>query len=137
MVVSMGKYKSNNNIVFSCTYHVIWCVKYRRKFLIGDVEKRLKQICSEVAKELNFEIKEMECDQDHIHLLIDADPQFGIHKIIKRMKGRSSRLLRDEFKIPLKSTLPTLWTNSYFICTVGGAPLTIIKKYIESQKIRH
>jgi len=69
-------------------------------------------------------------------LLLDVDPQFGIHKAVKRLKGRSSRLLRDEFKVPLKSTLPTLWSNSYFVCTIGGAPSTVIKKYIESQKLR-
>jgi putative transposase len=129
------KFKSNNNIVYSCTYHVIWVVKYRRKFLTGKIETRLKQICREVAKENGFKIQEAECDQDHIHLLIDIDPQFGIHKAVKRLKGRSSRLLRQEFGI-LRSRLPTLWTNSYFVATCGGAPLSVIKQYIESQKLR-
>lgn len=133
----MKKYGSNKNIVFSCNYHVIWCVKYRRELLFGKIEERLREICQQVADECSFTIKELECDKDHIHLLLDIDPQFGVHKAIKRMKGRSSRLLREEFKSPLKSTLPTLWTNSYFVCTVGGAPLTVIKKYIESQKERH
>lgn len=129
------KFKSNNNIVYSCTYHVVWVVKYRRKFLTGEIETRLKQICREVAKECRFQIQEMECDQDHIHILIDVDPQFGIHKAVKRMKGRSSRLLRQEFVI-LRSRLPTLWTNSYFVATCGGAPLAVIKQYIENQQPR-
>ena len=129
------KFKSNNNVVYSCTYHVIWVVKYRKKYLTGKIETRLKQICREVAKECSFEIQEMECDKDHIHLLVDVDPQFGIHKAVKRMKGRSSRLMRDEFDI-LKSRLPTLWTNSYFVATCGGAPLSVIKQYIESQQLR-
>jgi putative transposase len=101
----------------------------------GDIEKRLKEICSNVAEELNFEIKQMECERDHIHLLIEIDPQLGIHKAVKRMKGRSSRILRQEFAI-LRQRLPTLWTNSYFVCTVGGAPMAVIKQYIESQKER-
>jgi putative transposase len=70
---------------------------------------------------------------EHVHLLVDCDPQFGIAKLIRYIKGRSSRLLRQEFPW-LKSRLPTLWTNSYFVSTVGGAPLATIKKYIEDQK---
>jgi putative transposase len=97
--------------------------------------KRLKEICLEVANEAHFEIKEMECDRDHIHLLIDIDPQGGVHKAVKRMKGLSSKILRQAFAI-LRQRLPTLWSNSYFVCTVGGAPISIVKQYIESQKER-
>ena len=129
------KFRANNNIVFSCIYHVIWCTKYRKKLLTGKIESRLKQICKEVSKECFFSIQEMECDGDHIHLLIDVDPQFGIHKAVKRMKGRSSRVLRLEFPI-LKTSLPTLWTNSYFVASCGGAPLSVIKQYIENQQLR-
>jgi len=131
----MRMFQSNKNIVFSCIYHVVWVTKYRKKYLGGDIEKRLKEICREVSNECEFEIKEMECERDHIHLLVECDPQFGIHKAVKRMKGRSSRLLRQEFAI-LRQRLPTLWTNSYFLCTVGGAPISVIKQYIESQKER-
>lgn len=131
----MRKYKSNNNVVFSCSYHVVWVTKYRKKLLGGEIESRLKAICEEVADECQFKIQEMECDRDHIHLLVDVDPQFGIHKAIKRMKGRSSRVLRQEFLV-LRQRLPTLWTNSYFVCTVGGAPMAVIKQYIETQKDR-
>lgn len=127
------KFKSNKNIVYNCQYHVVWCVKYRRKLLVGDVETRLKQILSEVAKDVQAEIIEMETDQDHVHLLIHCDPQFGIHKVVKRMKGRSSRFLRSEFPV-VKSRLPSLWTNSYFVSTVGGAPLAVIKQYIKDQQ---
>lgn len=135
MYNAMRKYKNNSNIVFSCTYHVVWVTKYRKKYLGGKIEHRLKEICNNVADECQFQIKEMECDRDHIHLLVDVDPQFGVHKAIKRMKGRSSRLLRQEFAI-LRQRLPTLWTNSYFVCTVGGAPMAVIKQYIENQKER-
>ena len=129
----MNKYKSNNNIVFSCKYHIVWCPKYRRKVLVGDVEKRLKEIINELALELNVEIIKMETDKDHIHILIDIDPQFGVIKFIRLAKGRSSKLLRDEFQ-HLKTKLPTLWTNSSFISTIGGAPLEIVKQYIENQQ---
>lgn len=132
---AMKNYHSNKNIVFLCQYHVVWVTKYRKKYLEGAIERRLKAICKDVAKEMSFQISEMECDKDHIHLLLDVDPQLGVHKAIKRMKGRSSRLLRQEFPM-LRSRLPTLWSNSYFITTVGGAPLSVIKRYIETQKER-
>jgi len=127
------QYKSNNNIVYSCKYHIVWCPKYRRKVLVGDIEKRLKEIIQEIANELKVEIIEMETDKDHIHILAEIDPQFGVMNFIKKAKGRSSRFLRDEFP-HLKSRLPTLWTNSSFIATVGGAPLEVIKQYIENQQ---
>ena len=127
------KYRSNNNIVYKCTYHIVWCPKYRRKVLINEVEIRLKEIIQEVAKELRIEIIEMETDKDHIHILADIDPQVGVMNFVKKCKGRSSRILRDEFH-HLKTKLPTLWTNSSFIATVGGTPLEIVKQYIENQQ---
>jgi len=78
-------------------------------------------------------IEELEVMPDHVHLLVSVDPQFGIHRLIKLIKGRSSRFLRQEFPV-LKRKLPTLWTNSYFVGTTGGAPLALIKQYIEQQK---
>jgi putative transposase len=128
------KFKSNRNIVYNCQYHVIWCVKYRRKVLTDEVEVRLKEILQEVSIDVQCEIEEMETDEDHVHLLISCDPQFGIHQVVKRMKGKSSRLLRDEFPF-LKSRIPSLWTNSYFVATVGGAPLIVIKQYIQDQQL--
>jgi putative transposase len=128
------KFKSNRNIVYNCQYHLIWCVKYRRKVLLDAVDLRLKEILTQVAIDVQCEIEEMETDQDHVHLLISCDPQFGIHQVVKRMKGRSSKLLRDEFPF-LKSRIPSLWTNSYFVATVGGAPLSVIKQYIKDQQL--
>jgi putative transposase len=127
------RYKSNNNVVYSCKYHVVWCPKYRRKVLVDGVDERLKQICRDVATELQFDIIEMEVMPDYVHMLIEVDPQFGIHRAVKRMKGRSSHDLRQEFPW-LRSRIPCLWTNSYFVSTVGGAPLDDVKSYIESQK---
>ena len=127
------RYKSNNNVVYNCKYHVVWCPKYRRKVLVDGVDERLKQICNDVAMELQFEIIEMEVMPDHVHILLEVDPQFGIHRAVKRMKGRSSHDLRQEFPW-LRSRIPCLWTNSYFVSTVGGAPLDAVKSYIESQR---
>lgn len=127
------KYKSNNNVVYSCKYHVVFCSKYRRLVLLDGVDVRLKELIEEVSKRLKVEIIEMEIMPDHVHLLMEVDPQYGIHRTVKQIKGYSSRILRDEFPW-LKSRIPTLWTNSYFVSTVGGAPLAVIKEYIENQK---
>ena len=127
------KYKSNNNIVYSCKYHVVWCPKYRKKLLEKAVAARLEEILSEVAEERSAEVVELEIMPDHVHLLVEVDPQYGIHKLVKQMKGRSSHLLRSEFS-SLRTRVPTLWTNSYFVSSVGGAPLAVIKQYIENQK---
>ena len=127
------EYKSNRNVVYSCKYHVVWCPKYRRSVLINGVDIRLKELIKETCNQLNVEIIEMEIMPDHVHFLIEVDPQFGIHKAVKLIKGTTSRILRQEFPW-LRSRIPTLWTNSYFVSTVGGAPLSAIKKYIENQK---
>jgi len=111
----------------------VWCPKYRRPVLTSGVDQRLKEILQNVVAETESDLIELEVMPDHVHLLVEVDPQFGIHKLVKRAKGRSSRLLREEFPW-LKSRLPTLWTNSYFVSTVGGSPLSVVKQYIENQK---
>jgi REP-associated tyrosine transposase len=131
--MSAKAYKSNRNVYYSCKYHVVWCPKYRRKVLIGGIAARLKQIIFEVCQEHQAEILSLEILPDHAHLLVECDPQFGIHRLVRLMKGRSSRFLRQEFPV-LQRKLPTLWTNSYFVSSVGGAPLSVMKQYIENQK---
>ena len=127
------KYKSNKNIVYSCKYHVVWCPKYRRSVLVNGVEERLKELIEDSCNHLNVDIIEMEIMPDHVHLLVEVNPQLGIHKVVKQIKGFSSRILREEYPW-LKSRIPSLWTNSYFVSTVGDAPLSVIKQYIENQK---
>ena len=112
---------------------MVFCPKYRRPVLVDGVDERFKEIAREVADELGFEIVEMEVMPDHVHLLLSVDPQLSIHRAIKRIKGRSSHDLRAEFPW-LKSRIPTLWTNSYFVSTVGGVSLAQVRKYIERQK---
>ena len=74
------KYKSNNNIVYSCKYHVVFCPKYRRKVLNNGVDERLKELINNICQELHVDLIEMEVMPDHVHLLLEVDPQFGIHK---------------------------------------------------------
>jgi putative transposase len=124
---------SNKNVVYRCTYHVVWCPKYRRKVITAAVDERLKQIIREVRAERGCTIVELATIPDHVHPLAECDPQYGIHRLVKQIKGRSSRLLRAEFP-HLKSRIPTLWTNSYFVATVGGATPEVVNRYVENQR---
>jgi len=127
--------KTNNNIAYNCHYHVVFCPKYRRKVLVNGVDERLKTILIETIEKWGQELVELEVMPDHVHLLVGCDPQFGIHRLVKFLKGTSSRYLRQEFP-QLKRRLPSLWTNSYFVCTVGGVTLETLIRYVEGQKNR-
>jgi len=131
--MSNDKYTHKNGIVYLNQYHVIFCPKYRRKVLVGDIEKDLREIFYEVAKENDVEIKALEIMPDHVHMFISFDPRQHTHKIIQQFKGKSSRILREKYP-SLKSRLPSLWTRSYFCCTVGHISEEAVMQYIENQK---
>jgi REP-associated tyrosine transposase len=131
----MKDLRSNNNVVYICRYHVMFCPKYRRKVLTPPIDERLKVILAEQIERWRQELIEMEVMPDHVHLLVGCDPQFGIHRLVKLLKGHSSHALREEFPA-LKRRLPSLWTNSYFVSTVGGVTLETLKRYVENQKGR-
>ena len=100
---------------------------------MGEVSDRLKELVREKAVEIGIGVLEMEVMPEHVHLLLDVSPQFGIHKAVSLIKGYTSNKLREEFP-KLKSKLPTLWTRSYFVSTHGHISDDMIQKYIEEQK---
>lgn len=112
---------------------MVWCPKYRRKILTGEIARRLKELICEAAAEINAEIIEVEIMPEHVHLLMEVNPQFGIHRAVKAIKGKTSCVLRKEFP-SLKSRIPTLWTHNYFVSTVGSTSQSAIEQYIEVQK---
>jgi putative transposase len=126
-------YNTAEHLTFACRYHVIFCPKYRRKVLVGGIDTRLKELFYETAVNYQFEILELEVMPDHIHMIVDCNPRFGIMNCVTKLKGITSNKLRDEFA-ELKRKLPTLWTRSSFISTVGAVSLDTVKKYIEDQK---
>jgi len=95
--------------------------------------KTLAPVIRQTAEKYRAEIIAWEIMPNHVPVLVEVDPQFGNHRLVKSLKGVSSHPLRQEFRT-LKSRLPTLWTNRYFVSTVGGAPLAVIKQYVENQK---
>ncbi|MCU0538095.1 MAG: IS200/IS605 family transposase [Hydrococcus sp. Prado102] len=122
------QYRHNNHSVGSATVHLVWIPKRRKPVLVGDVKLRLSQILTEVANENQWIIKALEIAPDHVHILIEHDPKAAINSIVKAFKGRSSRLLRQEFPQLLK--LPTLWTHAYFYDTTGKVSSAVIQEYI-------
>ena len=129
----MKRLKHNTTSVVNINYHIIWCPKYRRKILVGNIETKLKEILLEIAEECGCEIETMEVMPDHIHLFVKGDPTIPVHLIVKNLKGKSSRRLRQEFP-SLNTKLPCLWTRSYYCETIGCINEETIKKYIENQK---
>jgi putative transposase len=129
----MERKRSNHNVLYICHYHVIFCPKYRRKVLTSPIDERLKTILAEQIERWGQELIEMEVMPDHVHLLVGCDPQFGIHRLVKLLKGYSSHALRQEFP-SLKRRLPSLWTNSYLIVTVGVFNRALADSFLESAK---
>lgn len=127
------QYHTTEHLVFSCQYHVVFCPKYRRKVLINGIDERIKELFLRIAEEKQFQILDMEVMPDHVHLLIDCNPRFGIMECVKALKRQSSHILRKEFP-ELNSKLPTLWTRGCFVSTVGSVSLETVKRYIENQK---
>jgi putative transposase len=126
-------YRSTNKVVYSTKYHLIWCPKYRRRVLTGDVERRLIEIVHDVCDELSVVVIGLETMPEHVHLLCENPPVVALSTFVGRVKGRSSRPLRQEF--PRLQRLAALWSPSWFVSTVGGAPLDVIKRYVENQKM--
>ena len=129
------RYSQNAGAVFSLKYHIVWCPKYRRKVLVGDVEARLKNVLFATAAQYGVLIEVMEVMPDHVHLFVSSDPRRCVAEIVNRLIGASSRILREEFP-HLKSRLPTLWSRSYYAGTVGHVSESTVKKYMENQKGR-
>lgn len=126
-------YRTTETTIYCCRYHVIFCPKYRRKVLINGIDERFKEIVLSMQEEQNFKVMEMEVMPDHVHLLLDVDPTIGINVIVSRIKGKTAHILTREFP-EIRRRIPTLWTRSKFIATVGSVSLETVKEYIKSQK---
>ncbi|MBU2527585.1 MAG: IS200/IS605 family transposase [Bacteroidetes bacterium] len=129
----MGRYKKNQGAVFSIKFHLVWCPKYRRPVLTGEIAERLKALLLDTADKFKITILAMEVMPDHVHLFVETDPTLCVAEIVNRFKGRSSHDLRAEFP-SLRSRLPTLWSRSYYAGSCGAVTEVSILRYIEGQK---
>ena len=126
-------YHSDGDFVYSCIYHIIFCPKYRRSVLTDGIDTRLKELILSKQEEYGYTVVEQEVMPDHVHLLLDVNPKIGVYTVVSKIKGFTSKTLREEFSV-LKTKLPTLWTNSRFMSSVGAVTLDVVKQYIADQK---
>lgn len=123
--------------VYAIQYHIVWCVKYRRKILTQEVESKLINILNKIAEDNQIIIQELNTDLDHIHMLIACKPQHCISNFIKAFKGVSARLLAKEIpELKKQFTKGHLWNPSYYVGTVSENTEQQIIDYIKSQKER-
>jgi len=129
-------YARNAGAVFSLKYHLVFCPKYRKPVLVDAVAERLKALLHGKAEELNVTLHTLEVMPDHVHMFVESDPGMAPAKLAAQFKGSTARRLRQEFR-HLRSQLPSLWSRSYYIGSVGHVSDATVRRYIESQKGRH
>jgi len=123
----------DRTIVYSCKYHVVFCPKYRRKVLVPPIDGRIKELILEKQDEYGYAVIEMEVLPDHVYLLLDVDHRIGINAVVRKIKEYTAHTIRKEYPW-VKSRLPSLWTRSRFIASVGSVSLEVVKQYLEEQK---
>ena len=128
-------YARNAGAVFSLKYHLVFCPKYRKPVLIGPVAERLKALLTIKATEMHVMMHTLEVMPDHVHLFVESDPGVPPAKLAAQFKGYTSRVLRQEFR-HLRSQLPSLWSRSYYIGSVGYVSEATVRRYIDNQKGR-
>ena len=125
---------NNNHSVFLLYYHLVLVTKYRRKVIDDIISNRLKEIFEKIQDNYNITLQEWNHDKDHVHILFKAHPNSELSKFINAYKSASSRLIKKEYpKIKEQLWNEYFWSRSYCLLTTGGAPIEVIKKYIESQ----
>jgi putative transposase len=132
---SLSEYKRTAGAVHSIGWHIVWCPKYRKRLLVNDVATRLRVLLYDKCEERSWSVEALEVMPDHVHLFVRTDPTASPAHIAHQLKGYTSRVLRGEFPI-LRSRLPTLWSKSYFVASVGRVSEATIRQYIDEQTTR-
>ena len=132
-MATKDRYTTSAHCIYNLGYHIIWCPKYRRKVLVNGIHERLKELLNEKAAALEITIEKMEVMPDHVHLFVKGKPSMAVQHVVNQLKGYTSVMLRREFP-RLKSRLPTLWTRSYYVESIGHISESTITRYIEDQK---
>ena len=131
--------KSTSHAVYEAKYHLVWCPKYRKKVLVGEVRERVKQLFHIIAEQFDFEIDRCEVAEDHIHILLSFPPRYSIAKVVGIIKGISSSKVFEEYpKIKEKLWGGHLWEQGYFVRTVGEQVTDgVIRRYIEKHSFSY
>ena len=127
--------KQGRGYVYDLYYHIVWCVKYRHKILVDDIKDDFIDIITNICKNNNYELVEINTDLDHVHMLVGLSPQDSIPVVMKTLKGVSARLLNSKHKNELSKVLCEghIWSPSYYIATTSDNIMDNIKEYIIKQ----
>jgi putative transposase len=131
--MSDTRYRRNAGSVYSLKYHLVWCSKYRRNVLVGTITDELRSLICQKAQELGVTIEALEIMPDHVHLFIESDPTEAPQRLANQFKGYTSRIMRLKFP-QLRSRIPSLWSRSYYVGSIGHVCEETVKRYIEMQK---
>lgn len=126
------EYQSKRRCIYACEYHIVFCTKYRRKYLTQPIQERLKDLIFDRQADFHYVIRAIETMPDPVHILVSIDPTQSISTVIGRIKGFTGKTLREEF--PELKKMPCLWTRSKFVASTGGVTLEVLKQYVEDQK---
>lgn len=135
MSIKRSQLKSHSHCVFQISYHIVFVTKYRREALSKEILSRLKELIQEICDRWDIDLIEFGGESDHIHLLVEVHPNVQPSKFVNSLKTLSSRYIRKEFATQLAKYYwkPVLWTRAYCLLSAGGAPLDVVKRYIENQ----
>lgn len=127
--------KHGRGYVYDIHYHIVWCVKYRHKILVGNIKDDFLDIIANICKNNNYELIEINTDEDHVHMLVGLSPQDSIPVVMKTLKGVSARLLNQKHGKEISKALRGghIWSPSYYIATTGDNVMDNIKTYIRNQ----
>lgn len=131
--------KSTSHAVYEAQYHMVWCPKYRKRVLVGDIKERVKELFYEIAQEFDFEIDKCEVAEDHVHILLSFPPRYSISRVVGIIKSISGSKIFDEFpKVKKKLWGGHLWEEGYFVRTVGEHMTDdVIRRYIEKHSFSY
>ena len=128
----MGQdYRHKNTSVSLVNYHFVWIVRRRRRVLTGSIKQRLDVLIHDAARELDCDVLNLAIEPEHVHLFLNCPPNIAPSDLMHRIKGRTARMLRQEFPELMK--LPSMWTRAYFVSTAGNVASPTIQKYIDAQ----
>ena len=131
----MADYRKGSHAIYDIKYHIIWVTKYRYHVLVGDIAYRLRDLLRQGCETRGITIIKGNVSKDHVHMLISAPTTLAPSKIVQYLKGRSSKLIQDEFpELKKRYWGQHLWARGYFCATVGSVTEETIKKYIEAQE---
>lgn len=129
------KEKSNIFIKHKCKYNIVFCPKYKKNVLVGEVKNYLISLIKDKSCEIDATIHELTVNDNNVNMIISCDPQYGIHRVVKSIKNHTSKNLRDVFP-HLKSSMPSMWTNNYYCNSIGSVEPNSIQDYIDAQEVR-